>query len=60
MKNPITFLREVRQELIKITWPSRKETLMASMTVIFISVLVAIFFLLLDQLFKFGLGFIIS
>jgi preprotein translocase subunit SecE len=60
MKNPITFLREVRQELVKITWPSRKETLMASMTVIFISVLVAIFFLLLDQLFKFGLGFIIS
>jgi preprotein translocase subunit SecE len=60
MKNPIAFLREVRQELVKITWPSRKETLMASMTVIFISVLVAIFFLLLDQLFKFGLGFIIS
>ena len=60
MQNPINFLRSVKQEALKVTWPTRKETLMGSVTVIFMAVITSLFFLLLDQLFKFGLGFLIG
>jgi len=60
MQNPINFFRSVKQEVFKITWPSRKETLMGSVTVIFMAVIASLFFLLLDQIFKFGLGFLIG
>ncbi len=42
------FLREVRVELKKVTWPSRKETIAATGMVIILSVLVAFFLGLLD------------
>ena len=60
MQNPINFLRSVKQEALKVTWPTKKETLMGSVTVIFMAVIASLFFLLLDQLFKFGLGFLIG
>ena len=60
MQNPINFLRSVKQETLKVTWPTRKETLMGSVTVIFMAVIASLFFLLLDQIFKFGLGFLIG
>ena len=60
MQNPINFLRSVKQEALKVTWPTRKETLMGSVTVIFMAVIASLFFLLLDQVFKFGLGFLIG
>jgi len=60
MQNPINFLRSVKQEALKVTWPTRKETLMGSVTVIFMAVIASLFFLLLYQLFKFGLGFLIG
>ncbi|MEL0177794.1 MAG: preprotein translocase subunit SecE, partial [Pelagibacteraceae bacterium] len=60
MQNPINFLRLVKQEAFKIIWPSKKETLMGSVTVIFMAIIASLFFLLLDQIFKFGLGFLIG
>jgi preprotein translocase subunit SecE len=42
------FLRDVRIELKKVTWPSRKETIAATGMVIILSVLVAFFLGLLD------------
>jgi preprotein translocase subunit SecE len=60
MQNPINFFRSVKQEAFKIAWPSRKETLMGSVTVIFMAIIASLFFLLLDQIFKFGLGFLIG
>jgi preprotein translocase subunit SecE len=42
------FFREVRIELKKVTWPSRKETIAATGMVIILSVLVAFFLGLLD------------
>jgi preprotein translocase SecE subunit len=38
MQNPIHFFRSVKQEIFKITWPTRKETLMGSVTVIAMAV----------------------
>jgi preprotein translocase subunit SecE len=42
------FFREVRIELKKVTWPSRKETIAATVMVIALSVLIAFFLGLLD------------
>jgi preprotein translocase subunit SecE len=47
------FVRQVRQESRKITWPSRKETLTTSAFVGVFSFIMAIFFLGVDQLFGF-------
>jgi preprotein translocase subunit SecE len=43
-----TFFREVRMELKKVTWPTRKETLAATAMVIILSVIVAFFLGILD------------
>jgi preprotein translocase subunit SecE len=43
-----TFFREVRMELKKVTWPTRKETLAATVMVIILSVVVAFFLGILD------------
>ncbi|MFN7633611.1 MAG: preprotein translocase subunit SecE [Acetobacteraceae bacterium] len=46
---PAQFVREVRQEAAKVTWPSRKETLVTTGLVLALSALAAVFFLLVDQ-----------
>ncbi|MBT4880396.1 MAG: preprotein translocase subunit SecE [Alphaproteobacteria bacterium] len=49
MKNPIEFSREVRQEVSKVTWPTRKETVVTTIMVMIMVALAAVFFLLVDQ-----------
>jgi preprotein translocase subunit SecE len=51
--SPAQFVRQVRQELQKVTWPQRKDTLISSAIVILLIVLFSIFFLLTDQLWSF-------
>ena len=46
------FLREVKQELKKVTWPSRQETIRYTMTVVLISLGVAFFLGFSDLLFS--------
>ena len=47
-KNPVEFLRQVRTEVSKVTWPTRKETTLTT-TMVFVMVLLAsIFFLAVD------------
>lgn len=48
--DPAQYVRDVRQELAKVTWPTRKETLITTGLVLGLSVLAAIFFLIADQL----------
>jgi preprotein translocase SecE subunit len=47
--NPFTFLQQVRAETAKVTWPSRRETMISTMMVIVMAFLAAIFFFLGDQ-----------
>jgi len=60
--DPAQFVREVRQEAARVTWPSRKETLITTGLVLGLSTLAAIFFLVVDQLIQlairlvFGIG----
>ena len=48
--DPAQFVREVRQEVSRVTWPSRKETLVTTGLVLGMSALAAVFFLVADQL----------
>ena len=48
--NPVKFLQEVRQEVSKVTWPSRNETLISTLMVLVMVALASIFFLLADQI----------
>jgi len=54
------FFREVRIELKKVTWPSRKETIAATGMVIILSVLVAFFLGLLDVGLSKAVGFLLK
>ena len=48
--SPAQFMRQVRQETSKVTWPTRKETTITTVMVFIMVVLAAIFFLLTDQI----------
>lgn len=46
---PLTFIRQVRAEGAKVTWTSRQETIAATIMVIIMSILVALFLFVADQ-----------
>ena len=52
--DPVRFVRDVRSEITKVTWPSRKETLVTSGLVVAMATLAAIFFFIADQLIGIG------
>jgi preprotein translocase subunit SecE len=51
---PAKFVRDVRTEMGKVTWPSRRETLITTGLVLLLSVLTALFFFVADQIIGFG------
>jgi preprotein translocase subunit SecE len=54
--NPFTFLQQVRAETSKVTWPSRRETMISTIMVFVMAILAALFFFSADQL----MGWLIS
>jgi preprotein translocase subunit SecE len=48
--DPAKFVREVRSEVAKVTWPSRKETLVTTGLVFAMAALAALFFFVADQI----------
>lgn len=52
--DPARFVREVRSEVSKVTWPSRKETLVTTGLVFAMVALAAAFFLVVDQVIGIG------
>ena len=48
---PVEFMRQVRAETAKVTWPTRKETVMTAVMVVIMTTLLAVFFLGVDTLF---------
>jgi len=46
---PAKFVREVRTEITKVTWPSRRETLVTTALVFAMAAMTAIFFFVVDQ-----------
>jgi len=58
--SPALFVRQVRQELQKVTWPEKKDTFISSAIVILLIVIFSIFFLLTDQIWSFSIKKIIQ
>ncbi len=60
--NPSQFMRQVKQEVKKVTWPTRKETTMSAVMVIILTALASCFFFFVDVIFSwvvqliFGIG----
>jgi|TARA_B110000467_G_C17863955_1_gene236287 preprotein translocase subunit SecE len=50
--NPAKYLREVRQEVSKVTWPSKKETFTSAGIVIIVVTIAAIILMVIDQSFS--------
>ena len=60
MFNPLKFAQSVKQEAFKVTWPTRRDVLIGSIMVFALAAIAAIFFLLIDQIFKFLLDLILT
>jgi preprotein translocase subunit SecE len=58
--NPFRFIQQVRSEVSKITWPTRREVLLTTVMVFALSALAAVFFALVDWIIRFGLQNILS
>ncbi|TAG12002.1 MAG: preprotein translocase subunit SecE [Rhodobacterales bacterium] len=58
--NPFTFLQQVRSEVAKVVWPTRREVLLTTLMVFVLSALAAIFFSLVDLGIRSGLQAIIG
>ena len=46
--NPFEFLQQVRTEVSKVTWPTRRETVITTIMVVVMSIIAALFFLGVD------------
>ena len=60
MFNPFKFVQSVKQEAYKVTWPTKKEVLLGAFMVFVLATIAAIFFLLLDQIYKFLLDIVLT
>ena len=60
MKNPLKFIQEVKQETFRITWPTKKDTMMGAVMVFALASLAAIFFLILDQILRYLLNLVLT
>ncbi|HEX6014932.1 MAG TPA: preprotein translocase subunit SecE [Geminicoccaceae bacterium] len=58
--SPAQYIREVRQELAKVTWPTRKELVATTLSVLAMSALAAAFFFVVDQVIAFGVQVILG
>ncbi|HRW60749.1 MAG: preprotein translocase subunit SecE [Defluviicoccus sp.] len=58
--NIAQFVREVRQETAKVTWPTRRETALSTAMVMLMVVVAAVFFLVVDQLLAFGVRILLG
>ncbi|MFO0994399.1 MAG: preprotein translocase subunit SecE [Hyphomicrobiales bacterium] len=54
--NPVEFLQEVREEAAKVTWPTRKETMITTVMVMIMVALAAVFFLVVDMGLQWGVN----
>lgn len=58
--NPAKFIREVRQEIKKVVWPTRKETIISTTMVLVIALIAAVIFLLADGIIAAGIRWILG
>jgi preprotein translocase subunit SecE len=58
--SPFKFMQEVRAETQKVTWPSRRETLITTAMVFVMVAIASIFFLVADQIIRMLVAFVLG
>ncbi len=58
--NPFVFLQQVRAETAKVTWPSRRETVISTIMVLAFAVLTMAFFFSADMIMSFAVGTVLG
>ncbi|CUH83507.1 preprotein translocase subunit SecE [Thalassovita mediterranea] len=58
--NPLQFIQQVRGEVGKVVWPTRREVLLTTVMVFIMATVTALFFALVDLAIKGGLRGILS
>lgn len=58
--DPFQFVQEVRSEAAKVTWPSRRETLITTGLVLVMVLVSSLFFLFTDTIIRWSLGIILG
>ena len=58
--NPGEFIQQVRSETAKVTWPSRKETMITTAMVFVMVILASLFFLVTDQVIRIFVRFVLG
>jgi len=58
--SPFKFLQEVRAEVQKVTWPTRKETTVTTIMVFVMVLIASLFFLLADQVMRITVSFLLG
>ena len=58
--SPIEFLQQVRTEVSKVTWPTRRETVITTIMVLVMVIAAALFFLAADQVLSFFVSFVLG
>ena len=58
--SPFKFLQEVRAEAQKVTWPTRRETMITTIMVFIMAGLAGIFFFLADQVIRVLVTFVLG
>ena len=58
--NPIQFIQQVRAEVSKVVWPTRREVMLTTVMVFILAALTAVFFALVDILIRWGLQSVLT
>jgi len=58
--SPFEFIQQVRTEVAKVTWPTRRETAITTGMVFVMVAIASIFFLVADQLIRIAVTFVLG
>ena len=58
--SPMEFIRQVQAETRKVVWPTRRETVMTGVMVMIMTVILAVFFFVIDKAFDGAVAFLLS
>ena len=60
MANAFEFIQQVRAEAAKVTWPTRRETLISTGLVMVMVVVASLFFVVVDRSLHFIIGLVLG
>jgi len=58
--NPMVFIRETQREISKVTWPTRKETVMTTVMIVVMALITGVFFFGVDTILGYIIGHLLN